>query len=112
MRPGQRAYSTAPAGLLCHGGAQIPLTNGDSLSTPAEIANLKLTARDGRAIYAIYMRDVTFVSDLDKRHVATLRRDIHIPLSLSDQPAFGAARMTLLCSKKFRPGGINPIACV
>lgn len=76
---------------MCHGGAQIPLTNGDSLSTPAEIANLKLTARDGRAIY---IRDVAFVSDLDKRHVATLRRDIHIPLSLSDQPAFGAARMT------------------
>ncbi len=71
----QGANSAAPAGMLRDGGEQIPLTIGDTLSTPAEIANLELTARDGRTVYVRDVADVAFVSDLDERHVATLARD-------------------------------------
>ena len=68
----EHANSAAPAGLLRNAGEQIMLAIGQTFSTPDEIANLELTARDGRTIYIRDVADVTYVTDLDEAHVATL----------------------------------------
>ena len=68
------ANASSPAGILRDGGEQIGLILGGTLSTPDQIANLKLTSRDGRPIYVRDVADVHFVTDLDEMHVATLRR--------------------------------------
>jgi multidrug efflux pump subunit AcrB len=70
----QGANSAAPAGTLREGGEQLGLVIGKTLSTPDEIGNLELTARDGRTVYVRDVADVAFVADLDDRHVATLHR--------------------------------------
>jgi multidrug efflux pump subunit AcrB len=68
------ANRAAPAGDLRSGGAQLRLAIGETLSTPEEIGNLELTARDGRTVYVRDVADVGFVSGQDERHVATLHR--------------------------------------
>ncbi len=68
------ANSAAPAGLLRDAGEQVMLSIGDTLSTPEEIADLELTARDGRTVYVRDVADVAYVTDLDEAHVATLTR--------------------------------------
>ncbi len=68
----EHANSAAPAGLLRDAGEQIMLAIGQTFSTPDEIANLELTARDGRTIYIRDVADVAYVTDLDEAHVATL----------------------------------------
>ncbi len=68
------ANSASPAGTVRDGGEQIGLILGDTLSTPDQIGNLKLTSRDGRPIYVRDVADVSFVTDLDEMHVATLHR--------------------------------------
>jgi multidrug efflux pump subunit AcrB len=70
----QSANSSSPAGLLRDGGDQIGLIIGKTLTTPEEIGNLELTARDGRTVYVRDVAEVGFVSDLDEKHVATLTR--------------------------------------
>jgi multidrug efflux pump subunit AcrB len=70
----QGANSAAPAGLLRDGGEQIGLVIGETLATPEDIANLELTARDGRTVYVRDVADVSFVSGMDERHVASLHR--------------------------------------
>jgi len=70
----QSANASSPAGLLRDGGDQIGLIIGKTLTTPEEIGNLELTARDGRTVYVRDVADVGFVSDLDEKHVATLTR--------------------------------------
>ncbi|WP_417267383.1 efflux RND transporter permease subunit [Celeribacter baekdonensis] len=70
----QGANSSSPAGLLRDGGDQIGLIIGKTLTTPEEIGNLELTARDGRTVYVRDVAEVGFVSDLDEKHVATLTR--------------------------------------
>ncbi|MBN2906596.1 MAG: efflux RND transporter permease subunit [Rhodobacteraceae bacterium] len=68
------ANSAAPAGRVRDGGEQLALVLGRTLSTPAEIGNLELTARDGRTVYVRDVADVAFVSDLDEHHVASLTK--------------------------------------
>lgn len=68
------ANSASPAGLLRDGGDQIGLIVGETLTTPEEIGNLELTARDGRTVYVRDVALVGFVSDIDEQHVATLTR--------------------------------------
>ncbi len=68
------ANRAAPAGTLRDGGEQVGLVIGQTLSTPEEIGNLELTARDGRTVYVRDVADVAFVSDMDEAHVATLSR--------------------------------------
>jgi multidrug efflux pump subunit AcrB len=68
----QGANSAAPAGNLRNDGEQIGLIIGKTLSTPEEIGNLELTARDGRTVYVRDVADVEFVTDLNEEHVATL----------------------------------------
>ncbi|WGW04740.1 efflux RND transporter permease subunit [Tropicibacter oceani] len=70
----QGANSSAPAGLLRDDGQQIGLVIGKTLTTPEEIGNLELIARDGRTVYLRDVADVGFVTDLDEHHVATLTR--------------------------------------
>lgn len=68
------ANSASPAGTVRDGGQQIGLILGETLSTPEQIGNLLLTARDGRPVYVRDVADVSYVSDLDEVHVATLHR--------------------------------------
>ncbi|WP_066708567.1 efflux RND transporter permease subunit [Celeribacter ethanolicus] len=70
----QGANSAAPTGMLRDGGEQIGLIVGKTLTTPEQIGNLELTARDGRTVYVRDVADVAFVSDLDEHYVATLTR--------------------------------------
>lgn len=70
----QSANASSPAGLLRDGGDQIGLIIGKTLTTPEEIGNLELTARDGRTVYVRDVAEIGFVSDLDEKHVATLTR--------------------------------------
>ena len=70
-----RGANTAfPAGKVRDGGEQLDLILGNTLSTPSEIGNLKLTSRDGRPVYVRDVADVEFVIDTDEKHVATLIR--------------------------------------
>src|SRR5690606_27483598 len=49
-----RAFST---GLVRQGDGQLGLVAGETLTAPAEIAGLLLTARDGRAVYVADVAD-------------------------------------------------------
>ncbi|MCA0918803.1 efflux RND transporter permease subunit [Pseudooceanicola nanhaiensis] len=68
------ANTATPGGTLREGGQQLGLVIGRTLTSPEEIGNLELTARDGRTIYVRDVAEVALVSDLDEQHVATLRR--------------------------------------
>ncbi|MBK1636850.1 efflux RND transporter permease subunit [Rhodovulum adriaticum] len=68
----ESANSAAPAGRVRDSGQQIALVLGQTLSTPEEIGNLELTARDGRTVYVRDVAEVAFVHDLDEHHVASL----------------------------------------
>jgi len=70
----QSSNSAAPAGLVRDEGRQVGLVLGRTLSTPAEIGNLELTARDGRTVYLRDVAEIGFVDDLDEHHVASLTR--------------------------------------
>ncbi|AMY69665.1 efflux RND transporter permease subunit [Frigidibacter mobilis] len=66
-----RAFST---GRLRDGGEQIDLAAGATLTAPAEIAALLLTARDGRPVYVGDVADVKFVADSSDHIVANVAR--------------------------------------
>jgi len=68
------ANTASPAGKIRNGGEHLDLILGNTLSTPSEIGNLKLTSRDGRPVYVRDVADVEFVIDTDEMHVATLTR--------------------------------------
>ena len=70
----QGANSASPAGTVRDNGGQIGLMLGNTLSTPDQISNLKLTSRDGRPVYVRDVAEVSFVTDLNEMHVATLHR--------------------------------------
>ncbi|NVO23971.1 efflux RND transporter permease subunit [Donghicola mangrovi] len=70
----QGANSAAPGGLVRDAGQQVSLIIGQTLTTPDEIGNLELTARDGRTVYVRDVADVGFVSGLDDKYVSTQRR--------------------------------------
>ncbi|HBQ35632.1 MAG TPA: multidrug transporter AcrB [Rhodobacteraceae bacterium] len=70
----QGANTTIPAGTVRNQGEQNAFILGNTLSTPDQINNLKLTSRDGRPVYVRDVATVSFVADIDEVHVATLRR--------------------------------------
>ena len=72
VQAANRAFST---GYIRDGGQQIALIAGESLTAPAEVANLLLTARDGRPVYVRDVADVAFVSDTSDQMVANVTRD-------------------------------------
>ncbi|MCG6857617.1 MAG: efflux RND transporter permease subunit [Salaquimonas sp.] len=55
-----------------HWGEQIDVLAGETLSTPAEIANLLITARDGRPVYVRDVADVAFANDMSEALVSTV----------------------------------------
>jgi multidrug efflux pump subunit AcrB len=66
-----RAMAT---GLVRDSGEMIGLVAGETLTAPAEIANLILTTRDGRPVYVADVAEVRFVPDTSERIVAQVDR--------------------------------------
>ncbi|GGE18025.1 Multidrug efflux pump subunit AcrB [Gemmobacter megaterium] len=71
----QQANRSFNAGKLRHEGAAVDLVAGETLTAPAEVANLLLTARDGRPVYVADVADIGFVGDTGERIVSHLTRD-------------------------------------
>ncbi|WP_298565584.1 efflux RND transporter permease subunit [uncultured Aliiroseovarius sp.] len=67
-----RAFST---GYVRDKGEQVTLVAGETLRAPADVANLLLTARDGRAVYVRDVADVSFVPDMSDSIVSQVRRE-------------------------------------
>jgi len=53
---------------------QVALVAGQTLHAPAEIANLLLTSRDGRAVYVRDVADISFVPDTSDQIVTNVTR--------------------------------------
>ncbi|MDF1619409.1 efflux RND transporter permease subunit [Pseudothioclava nitratireducens] len=70
----QQANRSFNTGKLRDGGEQIDLVAGETLTAPAEIAGLLLTARDGRPVYVSDVADVSFVPDTSDHLVANVTR--------------------------------------
>jgi len=66
-----RSFST---GRLRDKGEQIDLVAGKTLTAPAEIAGLLLTARDGRPVYVADVADVSYVPDTSEHIVSNVTR--------------------------------------
>jgi multidrug efflux pump subunit AcrB len=70
-----QANRSLNTGLLRDGGEQIGLVAGETLTAPAEVAGLLLTARDGRPVYVSDVADVSFVPDSSEHIVSQITRD-------------------------------------
>ena len=70
----QSANRAFAIGTVRDQGGQIPLVAGETLSAPAEIGNLLLTARDGRPVYVRDVADISFVPDTSDKIVSNLTR--------------------------------------
>ncbi|PIO98241.1 efflux RND transporter permease subunit [Pleomorphomonas carboxyditropha] len=70
------ANRSFPAGMVRDGGEGIQVVAGETLQSPAEIANLLLTARDGRPVYARDVADVSFAQDTADLYVSTVRKAV------------------------------------
>ncbi|SEQ26076.1 efflux RND transporter permease subunit [Thalassovita taeanensis] len=71
----QGANRTLNTGTLRDQGQMIDLVAGETLTAPAEIAGLLLTARDGRPVYVADVADVSFISDTSDMIVSNITRD-------------------------------------
>lgn len=69
-----QANRTLNTGKLRDGGAQVDLVAGETMTAPAEVANLLLTTRDGRPVYVADVADVSFVPDTSDAMVAQITR--------------------------------------
>ncbi len=63
-----------PASNVREGGEQISIIAGETLASPAAVANLLLTSRDGRPVYVRDVADVTFATDTSDALVATVTK--------------------------------------
>ncbi|MFZ2102028.1 MAG: efflux RND transporter permease subunit, partial [Oricola sp.] len=70
----QAANRTFSTGTLRDKGEQIDLVAGETLTAPAEVANLLMTARDGRPVYVRDVADVEFISDTADQIVSNVTR--------------------------------------
>ncbi|MCI5073451.1 efflux RND transporter permease subunit [Oricola sp.] len=70
----QAANQTFSTGKLRDNGQQIDLVAGETLTAPAEIANLLLTSRDERPVYVRDVATVEYVSDTSDQIVANVVR--------------------------------------
>ncbi|WP_319826353.1 efflux RND transporter permease subunit [Thalassovita sp.] len=70
----QSANRSLNTGTLRDGGQMIDLVAGETLTSPAEIASLLLTTRDGRPVYVGDVADVEFVSNTADRIVANVSK--------------------------------------
>ena len=71
----QQANRTLNAGKLRDSGEEVDLVAGETLTAPAEVANLLLTTRDGRPVYVSDVANVGFVPDTSDHVVSMLTRD-------------------------------------
>ncbi|HSF64440.1 MAG TPA: efflux RND transporter permease subunit, partial [Paracoccaceae bacterium] len=69
-----QANRSMNTGLLRDGGVQVALVAGETLTAPAQVANLLLTTRDGRPVYVADVADVSFVPDTSDHIVAHVTR--------------------------------------
>jgi len=69
-----QANRTLDTGLLRDGGEQVALVAGETLTAPADVANLLLTTRDDRPVYVADVADVSFDPDTSDRIVSHLTR--------------------------------------
>lgn len=69
-----QANRTLNTGKLRDGGEQIDLVAGETLTAPAQVANLLLTTRDGRPVYVSDVADVSFVPDTSDHLVANVTK--------------------------------------
>ncbi|HBU16110.1 MAG TPA: multidrug transporter AcrB, partial [Gemmobacter sp.] len=67
-----RAFTT---GRLRDGGQEIALVAGETLTAPAEVANLLLTARDGRPVYVADVADVSYAANTSDAVVSHITRN-------------------------------------
>ncbi len=70
----QGANEVLNAGIVREKGQMIGLEAGQTLTAPAEVANLLLTTRDGRPVYVGDVAKVEFVSDTADRIVSNVVR--------------------------------------
>ncbi|MCM5560112.1 efflux RND transporter permease subunit [Pleomorphomonas sp. JP5] len=68
------ANRSFPAGTVRKDGNEIQVVAGETLQSPAEIANLLLTTRDSRPVYVRDVADVSFVQDTADHYVSTVRK--------------------------------------
>ncbi|WP_102224618.1 efflux RND transporter permease subunit [Acidimangrovimonas sediminis] len=68
------ANEALSTGRVREGGQQVDLVAGQTLTAPAEIANLLLTARDGRPVYVRDVANVTFVPNTSDAIVSNVMR--------------------------------------
>jgi multidrug efflux pump subunit AcrB len=69
-----QANRSLNTGKLLDGGEQIDLVAGETLTAPAQVANLLLTTRDGRPVYVSDVAAVSFIPDTSDRIVTHVRR--------------------------------------
>ncbi|CUH67303.1 Multidrug-efflux transporter MexB [Thalassovita gelatinovora] len=68
------ANTSIPVGMLREQGEQVGLVVGETLTTPTDIGNLELTARDGRTIYVRDVAEISLKTDVGGHYVSTLSR--------------------------------------
>ena len=69
-----QANRTLNTGKLRDQGQMIDLVAGETLTAPAEVANLLLTTRDGRPVYVSDVARVAYVENTSQTIVASLTR--------------------------------------
>ena len=87
-----QANRTLNTGKLRDGGQMIDLVAGETLTAPAEVANLLITTRDGRPVY---VADVATV-----RYVENTRESIVSHLAKTDGAVTGGPAVTLAIAKR------------
>ncbi|OJY31863.1 MAG: multidrug transporter AcrB [Rhodobacterales bacterium 65-51] len=71
----QQANRAMNTGKLRDQGKEIDLVAGETLTAPAEVANLLLTTRDGRPVYVADVADVAYVPDTGDTLVSHITRN-------------------------------------
>ena len=69
------ANTAAPSGLIRDQGQQIEVMAGETLTSPDEIGNLLLTARDGRPVYVRDVAEIMLATNTGDALVSTLRKE-------------------------------------
>ncbi|MCX7286204.1 MAG: efflux RND transporter permease subunit, partial [Rhodobacterales bacterium] len=88
-----QANRTLNTGKLRDQGEMIDLVAGETLTAPAEVANLLLTTRDGRPVYVSDVARVAYVPNTNQTIVASLTR-------AEDGSTTGGPAVTLAIAKR------------
>jgi multidrug efflux pump subunit AcrB len=88
-----QANRTLNTGKLRDQGQMIDLVAGETLTAPAEVANLLITTRDGRPVYVRDVAQVTYVPNTNQAIVSSLTRG-------EDGTTTGGPAVTLAIAKR------------